>query len=146
MSISRSIVDAVRSLDPPGRFLEKNPYTGLWSDIGHRKAIEKTSQALRDGAAMLRRQLSADFGDPDFLSAVFGDNNQSPDATNEENDAKPPDSDGATENRMDLTDAEPKSSKAAKKLRDAKPVSPHPFAIAFLAPIHSRLHFETTAA
>lgn len=41
MAISRSIVEAVRSLDPPGRFLEKNPETGLWSDIGDRKAIEK---------------------------------------------------------------------------------------------------------
>ena len=71
MSISRSIVEAVRSLEPPGRFLEKNPQTGLWSDIGHKKAVEKTSQALRDGAASLRKQLSADFGDPDFLNAVF---------------------------------------------------------------------------
>lgn len=73
MSISRSIVKAVRSLDPPGRFLDKDPVTGLWHDIGHKKAVEKTSQALRDGAAMLRKQLSADLGDPDFLSAVFSD-------------------------------------------------------------------------
>ena len=71
MSISRSIVEAVRSLDPPGRFLEKNPDTGLWSEIGHKKAVEKTSQALRDGAASLRKQLSADLGDPEFFNAVF---------------------------------------------------------------------------
>lgn len=71
MSISRSVVDAVRSMDPPGRFLEKSLTTGLWNDIGNRKAIEKTSQALRDGASMLRKQLSADLGDPKFLSAVF---------------------------------------------------------------------------
>ena len=71
MSISRSIVEAVRSLDPPGRFLEKDPVTGLWSDIGQRRAIEKCSQALRDGAKDLKRQLSADMGDPDFLNAVF---------------------------------------------------------------------------
>ncbi len=58
-------------MDPPGRFLEKNNETGLWSDIGDKKAIEKTSQALRDGAASLRKQLSEDLGDPDFLSAVF---------------------------------------------------------------------------
>jgi hypothetical protein len=67
-------VEAVRGLDPPGRFLEKDPNTGLWSDIGHKKAVEKTSQALRDGAANLRQQLSADLGDPDFLNEVFGDN------------------------------------------------------------------------
>lgn len=71
MSISRSIVEAVRSLNPPGRFLEKDPNTGLWSDIGHKKAVEKTSQALRDGASNLRKQLSADLGDPDFINAVF---------------------------------------------------------------------------
>jgi hypothetical protein len=71
MSISRSIVEAVRSMSPSGRFLEKNVITNMWSDIGDRKAIEKTSQALRDGAATLRKQLSQDLGDPDFLSAVF---------------------------------------------------------------------------
>lgn len=73
MSISRSIVQAVRSLDPPGRFLDKDTVTGLWHDIGHKKAVEKTSQALRDGAAILRKQLSADLGDPNFLNAVFND-------------------------------------------------------------------------
>lgn len=71
MQISRSIVEAVRSMDPPGRFLEKEPETGLYNDIGDKKATEKTSQALRDGAATLRKQLSEDLGDPDFLSAVF---------------------------------------------------------------------------
>ncbi|KAI2490656.1 hypothetical protein MHU86_23899 [Fragilaria crotonensis] len=71
MKISRSVVDAVRSLDPPGRFLEKDPSSGKWFDIGDKKAVEKTSQALRDGAASLRRQLSQDLSDPDFLSAVF---------------------------------------------------------------------------
>jgi hypothetical protein len=73
MSISRSIVDAVRSLDPPGRFLEKEVSSGVWFDIGDKKAVEKTSQALRDGAAGLRKQLSEDLTDPDFLRAVFDD-------------------------------------------------------------------------
>ena len=71
MKISRSIVEAVRSLDPPGRFLEKDQVTAKWYDIGDKKAVEKTSQALRDGAASLRKQLSDDLGDPDFLNAVF---------------------------------------------------------------------------
>lgn len=64
-------MDAVRSMSPAGRFLEKDPDSGLYADIGDKKAIEKTSQALRDGAASLRKELSADLGDPDFLSAVF---------------------------------------------------------------------------
>jgi len=71
MEISRSIVEAVRSMKPPGRFLNKDPNTGMYSEIEDRKAIEKTSQALRDGAASLRKQLSADLHDPDFLSDVF---------------------------------------------------------------------------
>lgn len=71
MKISRSIVQAVRSLEPHGRFLEKDQQSGKWFDIGDKKAVEKTSQALRDGAAGLRKQLSEDLGDPDFLSAVF---------------------------------------------------------------------------
>uniref|UniRef100_A0A7S3LEI9 DUF6824 domain-containing protein n=1 Tax=Amphora coffeiformis TaxID=265554 RepID=A0A7S3LEI9_9STRA len=71
MQISRSIVNAVRSLNPPGRFLDKHPETGLWYDIGDRKAIEKTSQTLRDGAAEVRKQLSQDLSDPNFLTAVF---------------------------------------------------------------------------
>ena len=73
MSISRNIVQAVRSLDPPGRFLDKDTITGRWHDIGHKKAVEKTSQALRDGAAMLRKQLSDDLEDPTFLNVVFND-------------------------------------------------------------------------
>ena len=71
MAISRSIVEAVRARKPPGRFLEKDVDTGLWFDIGDKKAIEKTSQALGDGAAAYRRQLSDDMSDPNFLEAVF---------------------------------------------------------------------------
>jgi len=74
MTISRSIVEAVRALEPPGRFLEKDRTTGFWVEIDYKKAIEKTSQALRDGAASLRKQLSADFGDPNFLNSVFDEN------------------------------------------------------------------------
>lgn len=53
--IARQIVDNIRILNPPGRFLKKdtaNP--GVWKDIGNRKAREKTSQALREGAPELR--------------------------------------------------------------------------------------------
>lgn len=71
MAISRSIVEAVRARKPPGRFLEKDPHRNLWFDIGDKKAIEKTSQALRDGAAAYRKQLSDEMSDPNFLEAVF---------------------------------------------------------------------------
>lgn len=57
INISRSIVAAIRAQDPPGRFLELDPSTGLWNDIGDKKATEKTSQALREGQPKLRKDL-----------------------------------------------------------------------------------------
>ena len=48
------LVRQIRRLNPPGRFLklgEDNRY----SDIGDKKAIEKTSQALREGAPEIDR-------------------------------------------------------------------------------------------
>lgn len=52
--IARRIVEAVRNQTPPGRFLSKDSKTGLWNDIGDGKAREKTSQALREGAPIIR--------------------------------------------------------------------------------------------
>jgi hypothetical protein len=54
--VAREIVDLIRSLDPPGRFLKKDP-NNAWVEIGDRKAREKTSQALREGAPELREEL-----------------------------------------------------------------------------------------
>ena len=39
-------MQAVRSLNPPGRFLDKDPDTGLWNDIGHKKAIGYARQLV----------------------------------------------------------------------------------------------------
>ena len=89
MQISRSVVKAVRSMNPPGRFLERDPETGLYYDIGDKKAAEKTSQALRDGAAALRKQLSQDLGDPNFLSAVFDSDSVTGSHPKEESDSNP---------------------------------------------------------
>jgi hypothetical protein len=55
--LSKSIVHAVRSQNPPGRFLQKDFPTGLWFDVGDVRAQEKTSQALREGAPLLRDKL-----------------------------------------------------------------------------------------
>lgn len=117
MAISRSIVEAVRSLDPPGRFLEKHPTSGLWSDIGHKKAVEKTSQALRDGAASLRKQLSADLGDPAFLNAVFDEDNKEAEekGKNEDKEAKGASTDEADDNNKSL-DKEKGATKGATKI------------------------------
>lgn len=55
--VAKSIVHAIRSQKPPGRFLQKDTTTNLWDDIGDLKATEKTSQALREGAPDIRSKL-----------------------------------------------------------------------------------------
>ena len=45
--VAKSIVHAIRSQG--GRFLQKDGVHNVWNDIGDAKAIEKTSQALREG-------------------------------------------------------------------------------------------------
>lgn len=48
MHVAASIVDLVRRLDPPGRFLRKNEWSGCWKDIGDERAMEIISLALSD--------------------------------------------------------------------------------------------------
>jgi hypothetical protein len=55
--IARRVVEAVRNQNPPGRFLQKDNTTGLWNDIGDGRAREKTSQALREGAPVIRNMI-----------------------------------------------------------------------------------------
>eukprot|EP00542_Grammatophora_oceanica_P018029 CAMPEP_0194047932 /NCGR_PEP_ID=MMETSP0009_2-20130614/26244_1 /TAXON_ID=210454 /ORGANISM="Grammatophora oceanica, Strain CCMP 410" /LENGTH=462 /DNA_ID=CAMNT_0038693691 /DNA_START=92 /DNA_END=1480 /DNA_ORIENTATION=+ len=54
---SRLIVDEIRRRDPPGRFLKQDGSSKLWEDIGDKKALDKTRQALREGAPDIVRQL-----------------------------------------------------------------------------------------
>jgi hypothetical protein len=56
-AVSRGIVQAIRNLEPSGRFLQRDEATGLWYDIGDQKAREKTSQALREGAPEIRKSM-----------------------------------------------------------------------------------------
>ena len=58
MMLSQSIVNAVRSQIPPGRFLQKDVQNDLWYDVGDKRAQEKTSQALREGAPEIRTKIS----------------------------------------------------------------------------------------
>jgi len=55
--VAGEIVDKIRGLDPPGRFLKKDRDSGYWLDIGDNRAKEKTSQALREGAPLIRQKL-----------------------------------------------------------------------------------------
>jgi hypothetical protein len=57
---SKLIVDEIKALDPPGRFLKQDPVTKLWTDIGEKKALDKTRQALREGAPEIMKELNDD--------------------------------------------------------------------------------------
>src|SRR6056300_1140641 len=53
------IVEQIRSMDPPERFLQKDMNSKTWVDIGVEKSSEKTSQALRENARDVRTQLDS---------------------------------------------------------------------------------------
>ena len=54
--VALDIIKEWRAQKPPGRFLKMDDKTGLWFDVGDKKAREKTSQALREKAPIIRKQ------------------------------------------------------------------------------------------
>jgi len=56
--VAADVVKMIRQLDPPGRFLKKDKGVNCWVDIGDVRAKEKTSQALREGAPLIRKMLN----------------------------------------------------------------------------------------
>ena len=57
---SRLIVDEIKRRDPPGRFLKQDSSSKLWYDIGDKKALDKTRQALREGAPDILKKVKPD--------------------------------------------------------------------------------------
>ena len=57
---SRMIVDEIKNRTPPGRFLKQDGSTKLWYDIGEKKALDKTRQALREGAPEIMKELNGE--------------------------------------------------------------------------------------
>lgn len=55
---SKMIVDEIKARNPPGRFLKQDASTKLWYDIGEKKALDKTRQALREGAPDLMKEMT----------------------------------------------------------------------------------------
>merc|ERR1712038_969113 len=51
------IVQSIRRMNPPGRFLKKDPESNLWYDIGDKQALTKTRQALREGAPKVKEAI-----------------------------------------------------------------------------------------
>ena len=46
--IAEKIVEQIKELDPPGRFVKEDAETGEWIEVDHARAIEKVMTALRD--------------------------------------------------------------------------------------------------
>jgi len=46
MMISKAIVEAIYSMQPPGRFLKKCADTGQWRELTRREAADKAAQAM----------------------------------------------------------------------------------------------------
>lgn len=57
-------------MNPPGRFLKQDPTTKLWSDIGEKKALDKTRQALREGAPELLKEMKGEDDKSETMDAV----------------------------------------------------------------------------
>jgi len=57
---SKMIYDTVRNLKPPGRFLKFDAKSNSWYDIGEKKSLDKTRQALREGAPEIMKELLPD--------------------------------------------------------------------------------------
>jgi hypothetical protein len=57
------IYDEIKARNPPGRYLKQDPKTKLWYDIGEKKALDKTRQALREGAPDIQKELTGDSGE-----------------------------------------------------------------------------------
>jgi hypothetical protein len=58
--IAASIVTDIRNLHPPGRFLIRDKASGGWREIPDDKARDKTSQALRENAPVLRAEIETE--------------------------------------------------------------------------------------
>jgi hypothetical protein len=91
--ISCQIVDQVRNLNPPGRFLMNDPANPcIWHDIGDEKARDKTSQTLREMVLTVRRRLVEDAKlEEDFCKAQQANAALAGVATNKGPPPPPPD-------------------------------------------------------
>ena len=48
LHVAVRLVEAVRSRDPPGRFLERKKGDKLWYEVTEKRVVEKTAQAMRE--------------------------------------------------------------------------------------------------
>ena len=88
--ITEAIVKAVRSLSPPGRFLAKDPNTGLFYEIGEDKANEKTAQAMRDTKKQAKEDTSPSPPSPSQRSALITEQEQEQEQPQPQHDLQEP--------------------------------------------------------
>jgi len=66
--VAKEVVELVRSQDPPGRFLQKDPTSGgtqgWWVELDEDRIMAKTSQALREGAPLIRAAHQSELKQP----------------------------------------------------------------------------------
>lgn len=74
-NIASIVINHIRKLDPPGRFLTDDQRTGDWEEIPFAKAIVKTCQAFREHQSKIRkglcRELKNQFGSFTEEEVVF---------------------------------------------------------------------------
>jgi len=59
INVSKRVVNLIMSQNPPGRFLEFDSCSSNWKIISYKRALEKASQALREGNNNSRRRSSS---------------------------------------------------------------------------------------
>jgi hypothetical protein len=57
---AKKIIEALKSLNPPGRFLQQDLDTKLWYELDEKRAMAKTRQALREGAPDVVKQIKGE--------------------------------------------------------------------------------------
>ena len=62
---AQKIIEALKSLTPPGRFLQQDSGTKLWFELDDKKAMAKTRQALREGAPEVLKKITGTEDDDD---------------------------------------------------------------------------------
>jgi len=68
--VSKLIVAALRTANPPSRFLRMNDDTNLWEDVGDRRAAEKVSQTLREKDKAERMECSSQGAAQEAIAVV----------------------------------------------------------------------------
>jgi len=87
--IAAAIVNDIRSMQPPGRFLKEDVKSGMWYDIGDAKAFKKTGQALREDAQESQPEIDTGKTTSNDMSATPDKSPKSPNGGSSSKPKKP---------------------------------------------------------